>query len=376
MNSLSFAKPSELRFDNERLEVAYKMLDQWTSGECPVIPGAAILVGKKEKVLEPRFFGFQNPGSSAERIRRDGIFLLASITKPIVYLSAMKLVEKGLLSLVDPVTYYIPEFSAHHKAETLILHLFTHTSGLPDMLEDDIELRRRHAPLSRFIHGAIHDTQLLFRPGSDLRYQSMGTLIVSEIIQRISGTTIHDFIRQEVFDPLGMCSTALGSASLDKNRLVAVETPSYQDGGDFGWNSSYWRELGVPWGGCFSTPEDLGIICQLMLNGGCNNGVRILSPSSVEVMSTNRLDTLPDLPESIARTQPWGIGWQLNHSGTTHSWGDLLGRKVYGHTGATGTMLWVDPQRDGFCVILTTAELTHSRHRLIRLSNIIASSFR
>ena len=84
------------------------MLDQWTSGECPVIPGAAILVGKKEKVLEPRFFGFQNPGSSAERIRRDGIFLLASITKPIVYLSAMKLVEKGLLSLVDPVPITYP----------------------------------------------------------------------------------------------------------------------------------------------------------------------------------------------------------------------------------------------------------------------------
>src|SRR5439155_13807570 len=103
------------------------------------------------------------------------MFLMASITKPITYLGAMLLVERGRLNLSDRVTRTIPEFAAHGKEEVLVQHLFTHTSGLPDMLPDNIPLRREHAPLSRFIEGAIRHTVPLFPPGTRLSYQSMGT---------------------------------------------------------------------------------------------------------------------------------------------------------------------------------------------------------
>ena len=286
-----------------------------------------------------------------------------------------RLVERGKLNLSDPVARYIPDFAAHHKDTTLVQHLFTHTSGLPDMLPDNDQLRRQQAPLERFIQGAIRDTVPLFPPGTRYSYQSMGTLVVAELIQRISGMTIHEYLKKELFDPLGLQSIGMGSRGLDRARLVRVQTPPGRDSKQWGWNSRYWQELGAPWGGVFSSPMDLAVISQLMINGGTHDGVRILSPSMVEMATTNRLDDYPDLPESTRRTLPWGLGWQMNHPGTPGSWSDLLDRQAFGHTGATGTMLWIDRDRDGFCMLLTTAVRSRAPWRLVQLSNIVASAF-
>ncbi len=373
MPHLPHAAPNEIGLDATKLDVAYKLLDSWTREG--VVPGGAILVGRAGKTVEPHFAGRQGPEADAAAIRRDGMFLLASISKPITYMGAMILVERGLLGLTDLVTHYIPEFAAHHKEETRVNHLFTHTSGLPDMLENNAELRRQHAPLTRFIRGAIRDTVPLFRAGTDHSYQSMGTLVVAELVQRISGMTIHEFLKKEIFEPLGLQSTGLGSRGLERERLVRVETPEYQAGSDFGWNSRYWQELGAPWGGMFSSPEDFAVICQLLLNDGEYQGVRILSPGAVQMMTTNRLDDFPELPEPIRRTQPWGLGWRMNHTGDHDSWGDCLNRQVFGHTGATGTTVWMDRERDGFCILLTTAIRSKAPWRLVRLSDAIAAAF-
>ena len=372
MNPLPHAEPADIGLNPQRLEIAYRLLDEWTGGTKPVIPGGAILVGRDGKVTEPRFFGRQGPEPDAEPIRRDGTFLLASITKPMTYLAGMMLVERGLLNLTDRVTRYIPDFAAHHKEDTLVLHLYTHTSGMPDMLTNNTELRKRHAPLEEFIRFAVRDTVPLFGPGTDLRYQSMGTLVVAELVQRLSGMSIHDFLKREVFDPLGLEATGLGSRGLDRDRRIRVWVPPSHESLDYNANSTYWQEFGAPWGGMFSSPEDFAVICQMMLNGGSYGGVRLLSPWTVERMTTNRLDDLPDLPESIRRTQPWGLGWQMNHPGLPESWSDLLGTDVFGHYGATGTLAWIDPQRRGFCLIFTTRRVAW---RMVHLSNVIASAF-
>ena len=96
---------------------------------------------------------------------------------------------------------------------------------------------------------------------------------------------------------------------------------------------------------------------------------------TVRLASTNRLHDQPDLPEPVRRTEPWGLGWRLNHRGTTGSWGDALGERVFGHTGATGTTVWMDPDRDGFCLLLTNALRAAAPWRLVQLSNIVASAF-
>lgn len=303
------------------------------------------------------------------------MFLLASITKPITYLGAMILVERGELLLSDRVTRYLPDFAAHHKEETLVQHLFTHTSGLPDMLDNNLKLRQAHAPLAQFIEGAIRDTVPLFPAGTNHSYQSMGTLVVAELIQQLSGKSVHDFLRDEIFQPLGLRATGLGSRGLDRDRIVRVETPDYQGQSDFNWNSTYWQELGAPWGGMFSTPEEFAVICQLMLAYGETGGVRLLAPETVKMMTTSRMDDYPDLPEPIRRARPWGLGWRMNHPGNPDSWSDLLDRHVFGHTGATGTMVWIDRAREGFCVLFTTAQYANGPWRFSQLANIIAASF-
>ncbi len=372
--TLAYARPEEIGLDPRRLEHAYDLLEQWTTGAEAPVPGGVIAVGRHGKLVEPRSFGRQGPEKDAPPLRHDAIFLMASITKPVVYLGALMLVERGLLNLSDPVARYLPDFAAHHKEATLVQHLFTHTSGLPDMLPNDKELRAAHAPLERFIAAAIRDTVPLFPPGTNWSYQSMGTLVVAELIQNLTGQTIHDFLHREILDPLRLRSTRLGSKGLPAERLVRVQTPPWQ-AADFGWNSTYWRELGAPWGSLFSTPDDFAVICQLLLDGGQYGDVRLLAPTTVKQMTTNRLDDFADLPEPIRRCQPWGLGWKLNAPGTTGALCDLLGRHVYGHTGSTGNLMWIDPATEGFCLIFTLAERARAPWRLVHLSNAVASAF-
>lgn len=367
------AKPEDIGLDPRRLQVAYDVLEKWTVGPNAPVPGGAILAGRFGKTVTPRFFGRQGPEPDAEPIRRDAMFYMASVTKPVIYTAGMLFVERGQLNLSDRVTRYIPEFTGQGKEDVQVLHLFTHTSGLPDELPNNTELRRQHAPLAKFIEESIR-ADLLFKPGTRFSYASSGTMLVAEIVQRLSGRSIRDFVRSEIIDPLGLKSTGLGSQGFARERLVRTTVPEYQQP-EFGWNSPYWQEFGSPAGGLFSTPEDYATICALLLNGGRWGGVRLLSPASVRRMTSNRLNDLPDLPEPVRRTQPWGLGWRLNHLGMPDSWSDLLSRKVFGHTGSAGNVVWMDPETQGFCLIFTNYLRARAPWRLVHLSNVVASAF-
>lgn len=372
--ALPQAKPEDLRLDPKRLQVAYDLLEKWTTGPKAPVPGGAILVGRFGKTVAPRLFGRMGPEPDAEPIRKDAMFYLASVTKPVIYLGAMLLVERGQLNLSDLVTRYVPEFTGKGKESAQILHLFTHTSGLPDELPNNTELRRSHAPLKKFIEESIK-AELLFPPGTRHSYASTGTLLVAEIIQRLSGRSIREFIKGEILEPLGMKSTGLGSQGFPRERLVRATVPEYQQGTEFSWNSKYWQEFGSPAGGMFSTTEDYAVLCATMLAGGKWGDVRLVSPATVRQMTSNRLNDLPDLPEPVRRTQPWGLGWRLNHLGRADSWGDLLSRQVFGHTGSSGNLVWMDPETQGFCILLTNYLRARAPWRLVHLSNAVAAAF-
>jgi CubicO group peptidase (beta-lactamase class C family) len=367
-------KPEDIGIDPKQLKVAYDLMEKWTTGKDAPVPGGAILIGRRGKVVAPRFFGRQGPEPDAGPIRKDAMFYLASVTKPVIYMSAMILVERGLLNLSDKVTRYFPEFTGGGKEAAQILHLFTHTSGLPDEPPNNAELRKRREPFKKFVEDALK-ADLSFKPGTKFSYSSSGTILTAEIVQRLSGKSIREFVQKEVIEPLGLKSTGLGAQGFAPERLVRTVVPEYQKDKDADWNSAYWREFGSPAGGMFSTPEDYAVICALMLSGGKWNGVRLLSPATVRMMTTNRLDDLPDLPEGVRRTQPWGLGWRLNHAGTPDSWGDLLDRRVFGHTGSAGNVVWMDPHTQGFCVILTNYLRSRAPWRLVHLSNAIAAAF-
>ena len=373
-HGLPQSKPEDIRIDPRRLQVAYDLMEKWTTGPNAPVPGGAILVGRFGKTVAPRFFGRQGPEADAEPIRRDAMFYMASVTKPVIYMAAMLLVERGQLNLSDQVTRYVPEFTGQGKEAAQVLHLFTHTSGLPDELPNNAELRRQHAPLKKFIEGSIK-AELLFKPGTRFSYASAGTILVAEIVQRLSGLSIQEFVRREIIEPLGLKSTGLGSQGFARERLVRSDGARLPGQPEFGWNSKYWQEFGSPAGGLFSTPEDYAVICALMLNGGKWGDVRLLSPATVRMMTSNRLNDMPDMPEPVRRTQPWGLGWRLNHLGMPDSWSDLLGRHVFGHTGSVGNVVWMDPQTQGFCIILSNYLRARAPWRLVHLSNAVAAAF-
>jgi CubicO group peptidase (beta-lactamase class C family) len=306
-------------------------------------------------------------------LRQDALFLVASITKPVTVTAVMLLVERGRLTLEDKVARFVPAFAANGKGDVLIRHLMTHTSGLPDMVPDNEKLRREHQPLSRFVE-EICKLPLLFPPGTRVSYQSAGTAMLGEVVHQVSGLRLPEFLQREVFTPLGMADTSLGWQPEKKERIAAVRVPPELAKADWNWNTPYWLGFGAPWGGMVTSPADFGRFCQMMLGGGTLGGVRLLSPATVRTMTTNQLDGMAGVPEEERRCRPWGLGWRLNWPGHSANFGDLLGPRTYGHWGATGTLCWLDPDAEAFCVLFTTQPQEPEGRLLARFSNAVAAA--
>ena len=157
------------------------------------------------------------------------------------------------LRLDDPVRKFIPEFTGGDRDLITIRHLLTHTSGLPDMLPDNTELRKRHAPLSDFVAG-VCKTPLLFKPGAEVRYQSMGILLAGEIVERVARARPARISPQGTISAAGMKETSLG---LGGRKIADTALCQVAGDDDWNWNSPYWRDLGAPWGGAHSTAADV-----------------------------------------------------------------------------------------------------------------------
>jgi CubicO group peptidase (beta-lactamase class C family) len=331
---------------------------------------ASVLVAHKGIVVFDRGWGKTSPEPGGQAARPGTVYLVASITKPVTATALMLLVERGLVSLSDPVQRYLPEFAGPGREKVLVRHLLSHTSGLPDMLPNNVELRRSHAPLGEFVRHAMV-TPLLFRPGSAFSYQSMGVLLAAEIVERLTGMPLRDFEKSEIFGPLGMRSTTLGLAGRSISETAWCQgSPSYEENSEdqrsYGANSSYWRGMGHPWGGMHSTTADLAILLQMFLNGGVYNGVRVLSPLTVNAMIAD---------QNARINAPWGLGWALRRSPVWSFFGDLASDRTFGHVGATGTVAWADPEHDLLCVVLTTRPAAEDNGSLLsRVSNLVQSA--
>ena len=397
---LEIARPNAIGFDLARIERVYDRLSLWVHED--KMPGAGIVIGRHGKMLEPRVFGRQRPDLSSPAMREDAIFLIASPTKPITVTAAMMLVERGLLELDDFVVEFVPEFAPHGKDKIRIRHLMTHTSGLPDQLPENVKLRSEHRPLEAFVRGAC-EVKPDFAPGTAVQYQSMGIATLAEIVRRVNGKPLHDFLRDELFQPLGLNDTALGApenwwtgSPAKADRIAHVRLEEQQAGTDWNWNTRYWRGLGVPWGGLLTTPREFAVICQLFLDALKGEGPTqrigkgdfgfgrshlagtqsstILSPAAARAMTTNQLQFMADVPEVERRTRPWGLGWRLNWPGHSASFGDLLGPRTFGHWGATGTLVWIDPDADAYLVLFTTQPQEPEGRYLARVSNMVCAA--
>ena len=313
-------------------EAVQLISEQTNSGQ---VSAAALYLRKGSTVLQRAFGKAENTNA---------VFLLASISKPMTTSALMTLVDRGQVSLSDPVQRFIPEFKGEGRERVLVRHVVTHTSGLPDMLPEDQDLRKRHAPLSEFVTLTCR-TPLLFAPGTELRYQSMGILLASEIASRITKQPFPAFVKEHVFHPLGMKNTSLdlGGRAISQTMQCQVKDPS-----DWDWNSAYWRNLGSPWGGAHSTIGDLALFLEYF----AHPDARVLKPETASAMITNQTAPL---------SKRWGLGWMLNNG----QFGKGSSPVTFGHSGSTGTLCWHDPLNDQSLVLLTTKPAQQSNKTLL-----------
>ena len=312
----------------------------------------------------------------------DRRYLIASITKPIVAMAAVQLAAEGGFALNDPVRDLLPGFNRGPLRQITVRHLLTHTSGLPDMLPQNKELRIAHASTQDFLN-AVAEVIPDFAAGTNCQYSSMGFAVLAAIIESITKITCGDHLLQIVFLPLGMNSSWLGLPSNLVDELLPTvlpcDLPIWQTAAsDWGWNSRYWRTLGAAWGGMTSTAEDLGRLATCLLNNG-ESEVRGLSLPNIwnkHVICSclaNQTQHITGLAEADRIQRGWGFGWRRNWLDHSATFSDFLPSEALGHWGATGTMMWIDPASARWCVILTTQPYEQSQSVIQRMSNVIAT---
>lgn len=317
----------------ERLEEAAGILTRAT-GE-GLIAAAVLHVVQREAVFTRAF------GKAANA---DAMFLLGSISKPISVTALMTLFERGAFRLDDPVKKYLPQFAGDGREAVTMQHLLTHVSGLPDQLPENDVLRRGHATLAEFAEHAMR-TPLHFAPGSQYQYSSMAILLAMRVAELLGGTDILKLVESTVLQPLGMNHSAQGLGRFKLEDMVPVQTEHAAPeagGGDptakeWDWNSTYWRNLGAPWGGTHASAPDLARFLGDFLN---ETGLAV-KPETARLMVTNH--NAPGL-------MPRGLGLGVGPSGGSPGCSD----KCFGHTGSTGTIAWADPATHTICVVLTS----------------------
>lgn len=311
------------------------------------IPGAVVLVGRREKLAYLKTFGDRARVPAVEPMTLDTIFDMASLTKPMATASAvMILVEDGKIRLSDPLKKFLPDWDNHGKGSITIDQLLRHRSGLiPD---NDI---KDYANGPEQAWKKLANLDLVGPPGELFRYSDVGFIALGRIVEKVSGMSLDEFTKKRVFEPLGMVDSSY--APLGKplpDALKARTAPTEKVGGEMARGQVHdprSRALDGVAGhaGLFSSVADVSTYAQMLLNGGTGlNGKVIMSPLTVRLM----IDAA-DTPAGQRRALGWDV--KTGYSGPR---GAFFGDQSFGHTGFTGTSLWIDPETGLYVIVLSS----------------------
>jgi len=341
--------PDPSGFDVSRLDAIPALVEQAIADK--KLPGAVVLVGRGDRIVYQKAIGQRAVAPAPEAMTLDTVFDLASLTKVVATTtSVMKLVEDGRIRLNERVSDYIPGFERHHKANITIRHLMAHTSGLRPDLDSAVSWTGAETAIQLAL-----DEVPAAAPGVRFVYSDINYFLLGDIVRRVSGLPLHEFARKNIFEPLGMNDTMFVPPASLHPRIAPTEACT-----EFGWPCDGpgmkmmrgvvhdWtaRRMGGVAGhaGLFSTAADLAIFCQMLLDGGSYKGARILSPLTVAKMTT------PASASGDANVR--GLGWDIDSSFSSNR-GELLPIGSFGHTGFTGTSIWIDPVTTVFVVFLS-----------------------
>jgi beta-N-acetylhexosaminidase len=336
--SLRSAPPEAVGFRPGGLAALDRVMEEAVAARS--FPGGVVAVGKDGALVHLRAFGHQTYDEGSPPIAVDTIYDLASLTKVVATTTAaMILVDEGRLDLARPVSSFLPRFTGGGKEKVTVQHLLTHSGGLDWWVPLYKEAPGREAMIERILA-----MPLGFEPGTKSVYTDLGVLLLGEILERVAAQDLRSFVEQRILQPLGMRDTGyLPPASL-KPRIAPTEFDPWRGrlvhGEVHDENASSMGGV-APHAGLFGTASDLARFAQTMLNGGVLEHRRLVSRAVVE-----RFTQPAGIPGSSR-----ALGWDTP-SGRSSA-GDWLSARSFGHTGFTGTSLWIDPERKLFLVILT-----------------------
>ena len=370
--TLKNVSPNAENMDGQRLKLADRIIEKAIADS--IIPGAVLLVARNNKIVYRKTYGYRQLVPVKRKMQINTIFDLASMTKPIATAtSAMILLERGQLRLKDRVSDFLPQFNHKNRfgKSIRIIHLLTHTSGLPPYAPVK-ELKEKYgSPNPDSLIAYIGRLPLEHEPGTYFKYSCLNFITLQNIIQTITDQTLKAFSEQNIFKPLGMHDTFFLPPKEKINRCAATEM---QPDGTVLLGVVHDPLARVMNGGIsgnaglFSTAGDLAIFSAMMLNEGTWHGKRIMSKRTVEKMIS--------IPKGF---EPFGraLGWDIS-SDYDSNLGDLFSSRAYGHTGYTGTSISIDPQSKTVIILLTNRVHPHDTGSVVRLrgqiANIVASS--
>ena len=309
--------------------------------EKKAFPGAVVAVGRDGALVHLKAYGKKTYESDAAPMTTDTMFDLASLTKVIATTTmAMMMVDEGRLDLNRPVRDYFYKFTGGQKDRITVRHLLTHSSGIDWWAPLYKEAHTMPEYLSRII-----PMDLKYEPGTKSVYTDLGVMMLGDILERASGSDLNSFVKKRLFEPMKMRDTGYQPPESMKSRIAPTEV-------DKDWRKRLvWGEVhdenaaglgGIaPHAGLFGTAPDLARFATMLLNGGVFENRRYVSPSTLALFTTRA-----GIPDSSR-----ALGWDTPSENS--SAGTLMSKRAYGHTGFTGTSMWMDPETGVFVIVLT-----------------------
>jgi uncharacterized protein YbbC (DUF1343 family)/CubicO group peptidase (beta-lactamase class C family) len=322
------------------------------------IPGAVVLIGHNGEVIYRKAIGERAIEPRPEAMTVDTIFDMASSTKVIATtMAVMQLVEKGQVRVNEPVAKYVPEFGENGKEEITVRELLTHYSGLPEDLDLSQPWEGRETALRM-----AYAQKPISAPGSRFLYSDVNFIVLGELVQRVSGMPLNEYCQKNIFAPLEMMHTRFLPPAAWLPKIAPTQFDEHGKMLRGVVHDPTARRMGGVAGhaGVFSTADDVAKFAQALLNDG-----GVLSPLMVEKMTT------PQQPPTAPVLR--GFGWDIDSPFSSNR-GDLLPVGSFGHTGFTGTSLWIDPTTQTFIIVLTNAVHPRGKGSAVALRSKIATA--
>ena len=336
-DGLPAASPTSVGMSAERLAKIDHVIERGI--RAGGYPGASVVVGRRGAAVWEKGFGHLGWNPSDPRVTANTIYDLASLTKVVGTTTAvMLLYDDEKIQLDEPVKTYLPEFSGGNKDLVTVRMLLEHRSGLPAG-RDLWRIASSPADARR----AVLETPLSFAPGRYEEYSDLGADVLGFIVERVSGESLDAFLDQRVFKPLNMTETSFRPSAFVRGKIAPTELNpprGYPLRGEVHDENAYALGGIAGHAGIFSTAADLSVFAQMMLNGGEYQGTRLIKETTVGLFTKNTMSR-----------GTRALGWDTcGHQG---SCGKYLSENAFGHTGFTGTSLWIDPEREMFVILLT-----------------------